>query len=104
MGRWCPSPTACQQECGICSQHHATTAVSSDAILWPPRDPTGKLNRNQERRRETTGYDVANLNATLAKAEAVGATVLRGPYSSSDRDSAIMQFPGGYIAEIHNIK
>ncbi|MDH6108072.1 hypothetical protein P3T36_007480 [Kitasatospora sp. MAP12-15] len=52
--------------------------------------------------RETTGYAVTDLNATLAKARAAGATVLWGPSASPQRDSAMVQFPGGYIAELHD--
>jgi hypothetical protein len=52
--------------------------------------------------REITGYTVAHLDVTLAKATAAGATVLWGPYSSAARHSAIVRFPGGYIAEIHD--
>jgi len=51
--------------------------------------------------RETTGYEVANLAATLAKATASGATILVAPFASSGRQSAIVEFPGGYVAEIH---
>src|SRR5277367_100715 len=51
--------------------------------------------------RELTGYEVANLRGTLARATASGATILVGPFMSEDRTSAIVQFPGGYIAEIH---
>lgn len=51
--------------------------------------------------RELTGYEVANLEATLAKATASGATVLVEPFTSEHRASAFVQFPGGYIAEIH---
>jgi hypothetical protein len=51
--------------------------------------------------RETTGYEVADLASTLAKATAAGATVLAGPYAAGDRRAAMVQFPGGYIAEIH---
>ena len=51
--------------------------------------------------RELTGYEVADLTATLAKATASGATVLVAPYRSDRRDAAVVQFPGGYIAEIH---
>ncbi|TAX26655.1 hypothetical protein [Rhizobium leguminosarum] len=50
---------------------------------------------------ETTGYAVKDLDATLAKATASGATVLVQPYESDKRQAAIVQFPGGYIAEIH---
>jgi len=50
---------------------------------------------------EITGYEVADLDATLAKARGSGAHVLAGRYDSSDRSSAMVQFPGGYIAEIH---
>jgi hypothetical protein len=52
--------------------------------------------------RETTGYEVANLASTLTKAKAAGATILVAPYSSDQRNAAIVQFPGGYIAEIHS--
>jgi predicted enzyme related to lactoylglutathione lyase len=51
--------------------------------------------------RELTGYEVANLKDTLAKATASGANVLVEPFTSEDRTSAIVQFPGGYIVEIH---
>ena len=51
--------------------------------------------------RETTGYEVADLAATLAKAKAVGVTVLAGPTASRGRNAAIVEFPGGYVAEIH---
>jgi len=50
---------------------------------------------------ELTGYEVADLSQTLAKATAAGATVLVAPYNADHRDAAIVQFPGGYIAEIH---
>lgn len=52
---------------------------------------------------EMTGYEVANLGETLKKARAAGATVLVEPYSLGDRQAAMVQFPGGYIAEIHSI-
>jgi predicted enzyme related to lactoylglutathione lyase len=51
---------------------------------------------------EMTGYEVANLTGTLQKAEAVGVSVLNGPFSADGRNSAMVQFPGGYIAEIHS--
>jgi len=51
--------------------------------------------------REITGYEVADLSATLAKATAAGATVLVPPQVSDHRHAAIVQFPGGYIAELH---
>jgi hypothetical protein len=50
---------------------------------------------------EMTGYEVASLADTLGKAKAAGVSVLAGPNTSDKRDSAIVQFPGGYIAEIH---
>ena len=52
--------------------------------------------------RETTGYEVANLADTLAKAKAAGAGILVAPYTTDQRDAAFVQFPGGYIAEIHS--
>jgi predicted enzyme related to lactoylglutathione lyase len=51
--------------------------------------------------REMTGYEVANLPETIAKAQAAGATVLVKPYAAEHREAAMLQFPGGYIAEVH---
>lgn len=53
--------------------------------------------------RELTGYEVANLDETLSKTKGSGAEVLTGPYSTDQRNAAIVQFPGGYIAEIHSV-
>jgi hypothetical protein len=53
--------------------------------------------------RELTGYEVSSLTDTLAKAESLGVSILVQPYSSSGRTAAIVEFPGGYIAEIHEI-
>lgn len=52
--------------------------------------------------REMTGYAVRNLTDTLTKAKRAGVTTLAGPYSTDDRTAVIVQFPGGYIAEIHS--
>lgn len=52
--------------------------------------------------RETTGYDVDNLSDTLTKAKAAGANVVVEPYGVAGRRAAMVQFPGGYIAEIHS--
>jgi hypothetical protein len=51
--------------------------------------------------REMTGYEVANLAETIAKAQAAGVTVLVHPYAAKQRQAAMLQFPGGYIAEVH---
>jgi hypothetical protein len=51
--------------------------------------------------RELTGYEVTDLNETLAKGESAGVSVLVKPHRSGDRASAMVEFPGGYIAEIH---
>jgi hypothetical protein len=51
---------------------------------------------------ETTGYEVANLADTLVKAKAAGVEILVPPYTADQRTSAIVQFPGGYVAEIHS--
>ncbi|KVD72730.1 glyoxalase [Burkholderia ubonensis] len=51
--------------------------------------------------RETTGYEVQHLDATLEKAKAAGVTVLVPPFTADGRDAALVQFPGGYVAEIH---
>jgi predicted enzyme related to lactoylglutathione lyase len=52
---------------------------------------------------EIAGYEVRDLDATLAKARAAGAKILSAPYKTSDRTSAIVEFPGGYIAEVHSV-
>jgi hypothetical protein len=51
--------------------------------------------------RELTGYEVSDLKGTLAKANAAGVTTLVEPYTSGGRSAVMVQFPGGYIAEIH---
>jgi hypothetical protein len=53
--------------------------------------------------RDVTGYEVANLADTLIKATSAGVTVLVAPYHADQREAAIVQFPGGYIAEIHSV-
>lgn len=50
---------------------------------------------------ETTGYEVGSLSDALGKARAAGATVLIEPYEADGRMAAMVRFPGGYIAEIH---
>ncbi|MDH2384450.1 glyoxalase [Bradyrhizobium sp. CER78] len=53
--------------------------------------------------RETTGYEVADLAATIEKAKGAGAAVLVEPYASEGRSTAFVMFPGGYIAELHSL-
>ena len=53
--------------------------------------------------RELTGYEVSSLTDRLAKAESLGVSILVQPYSSSGRTAAIVEFPGGYVAEIREI-
>jgi predicted enzyme related to lactoylglutathione lyase len=50
---------------------------------------------------ELTGYEVKDLDATLDKAKAANAKVLSPRFDASDRSTAIVEFPGGYVAEIH---
>ena len=53
--------------------------------------------------RETTGYQVDDMAATLARAAGNGVTVLVPPARTSAGNlSAMIQFPGGYISEIHD--
>lgn len=54
--------------------------------------------------RELTGYEVSSLVDTLAKAESLGVSILVQPYSSSGRTAAFVEFPGGYVAEIYEIR
>ena len=51
--------------------------------------------------RETTGYEVANLTDTLAKAKAADVEILVPPYTADQRNAAFVKFAGGYIAEVH---
>jgi hypothetical protein len=50
--------------------------------------------------RELTGYEVSSVSNTLAKATNAGASVLVAPYTVDHREAAIVEFLGGYIAEI----
>jgi predicted enzyme related to lactoylglutathione lyase len=65
-----------------------TVLASQDPLPWPYG-------------REVTGYEVPNLADTLARASAAGVTVLVPPYEIDGGHAAMVQFPGGYIAEIH---
>jgi len=53
---------------------------------------------------ETSGYEVQNLEATIEKAKGAGVKVLAPPHPAQDRTSAIVEFPGGYIAEVHSVR
>ena len=53
--------------------------------------------------REMTGYEVTSLTDTLTKAKATGVGVLVPPYRTDEREAVVVQFPGGYIAEIHSV-
>ena len=52
---------------------------------------------------ETTGYQVQDLGLTLQKGKGTGAKILSAPYAMKDRTTAIVEFPGGYIAEVHGL-
>jgi predicted enzyme related to lactoylglutathione lyase len=52
---------------------------------------------------EVTGYEVRDLSDTLKKAQAAGVKVLSAPYTTKDRQTAILEFPGAYIAEVHSV-
>lgn len=54
--------------------------------------------------REMTGYEVPDLAETVGKATRAGAVVLVEPFASDHRKAAFVQFPGGYIAEIHSVE
>ncbi len=53
--------------------------------------------------RDMTGYAVSDLSATLAKASAAGVETLVAPVTAGNRRAAILRFPGGYIAEVHQV-
>jgi predicted enzyme related to lactoylglutathione lyase len=52
--------------------------------------------------RETTGYGVEDLDATLDRAQKAGAKVLSPAYATAMGKTAVIEFPGGYIAEVHD--
>lgn len=52
---------------------------------------------------EMTGYEVSDLTETLTKAQAAGVKILISPYKADDRNAVMVQFPGGYIAEVHSL-
>jgi predicted enzyme related to lactoylglutathione lyase len=52
---------------------------------------------------ETTGYEVQDLAVTLERAKAAGVKILSAPYTTGDRNTAIVEFPGGYISEVHSL-
>jgi hypothetical protein len=66
-----------------------TVIVSDGSLVWPYG-------------RESTGYEVADLDDTLARGAAAGLKTIVAPYTASGRRAAMVQFPGGYIAEIHS--
>jgi hypothetical protein len=51
--------------------------------------------------REIFGYEVSDLATTIDKATHAGAVVLVDPYDAGQRRAVMLQFPGGYIAEVH---
>lgn len=65
-----------------------TVLVSNGQLPWPWG-------------RDMTGYAVPDLAATLAKATAAGVETLVPAREVGGRRAALVRFPGGYIAEIH---
>jgi hypothetical protein len=51
---------------------------------------------------EISGYGVENLQKTLDAAVTHGVTVEFAPVQLKDRRTAIVKFPGGFVAEIHS--
>jgi hypothetical protein len=54
--------------------------------------------------REIMGYEVSAVDETIAKAKAADVAVLVEPYKADGREAAMLQFPGGYVAEIHSLE
>jgi hypothetical protein len=52
---------------------------------------------------EINGFEVGDLEATLANAHAHGVKVLVAPIDIGERRTAMLQFPGGFIAEVHSM-
>jgi predicted enzyme related to lactoylglutathione lyase len=66
----------------------ATVLVTDGHLVWPYG-------------REVTGYEVDDLTAALARATQSGAQIVVPAHDEGDRHAAMLQFPGGYLAEIH---
>jgi predicted enzyme related to lactoylglutathione lyase len=84
-------PTETYRRVRIESKFGKLTALATDGHLPYPYG------------REMTGYEVTNLTGTVTKAKASGVDILVPPYKTNERESAVVQFPGGYIAEIHSV-
>jgi predicted enzyme related to lactoylglutathione lyase len=84
-------PTVTYRRVRIESKFGKLTALATDGHLPYPYG------------RETTGYEVTNLMDTLTKAKASGVDVLVPLYKTDEREAVVVQFPGGYIAEIHSV-
>ena len=67
----------------------ATVIVTNGHLNWPYGA-------------EVTGYEVGDLDATLARATTSGAQVVVAAHAEGNRRSAMVQFPGGYVAEVHS--
>jgi len=52
--------------------------------------------------RDVAGYRVIDVSATVAKAMAAGARMLVPTTRVGTTASAMLQWPGGYIAEVHS--
>ena len=80
---------AWRREHAIVLGHHA-------AFLSGAKDYSGE---SRARIARAGRFVYAQLSRIFA-----GATVLVEPHSFGDRRAAMVQFPGGYIAEIHSIE
>ncbi|UPG88012.1 glyoxalase [Luteibacter aegosomaticola] len=68
---------------------NATVLVTDGHLDWPYGT-------------ELTGYAVGDLDATLGRARSTGAKVVVDAHAEGERRSAVVQFPGGYVAEVHS--
>ncbi len=84
-------PSASYRRIRVTSPFGKLTVLATDGVLPYPFG------------RELTGYEVPDLVATLARARAAQAAILVEPYVADGRRAAIVQFPGNYIAEIHEV-
>jgi predicted enzyme related to lactoylglutathione lyase len=67
----------------------ATVLVTDGQLDWPYGT-------------ELTGYEVTDLDATLLRGTASGAKVVVPAHEEGGRRAAMLQFPGGYVAEVHS--
>src|SRR6266404_1843362 len=67
------------------------------SAMYPPGNCTTTASRS------SVLYGGTRTSTPLAFALVSGVDVLVPPYKTDEREAVVVQFPGGYIAEIHSV-